>query len=177
LVRTFLHHPSSRKGITEKAQPISRAATALACSPFQNDIYYSLVKTPGSQRHGVPWNKKRRRHLVACTRQPTGPTGTPRDFRHTASINFDAVETPELNYEQWRDLLRPNFGLYTVDNPKTLPAGFAPGTSSDLMRPKSGTINAIANGHKGIFALTALITAVPYFRSLNDQRSFKMIGL
>jgi AraC family transcriptional activator of tynA and feaB len=30
----------------------------------------------------------------------------------------DLLETPELNYEQWRDLLRPNFGLYTVDDPK-----------------------------------------------------------
>jgi AraC family transcriptional activator of tynA and feaB len=30
----------------------------------------------------------------------------------------DLLETPELNYEQWRDLLRPDFGLYTVDNPK-----------------------------------------------------------
>jgi len=27
-------------------------------------------------------------------------------------------KTPELNYEQWRDLLRPNFGLYTADDPK-----------------------------------------------------------
>ena len=30
----------------------------------------------------------------------------------------DLLNTPELNYEQWRDLLRPNFGLYTVDDPK-----------------------------------------------------------
>jgi AraC family transcriptional regulator, positive regulator of tynA and feaB len=30
----------------------------------------------------------------------------------------DLLKTPELNYEQWRDLLRPNFGLYTVDDPK-----------------------------------------------------------
>jgi AraC family transcriptional activator of tynA and feaB len=30
----------------------------------------------------------------------------------------DLLETPELNYEQWRDLVRPNFGLYTVDDPK-----------------------------------------------------------
>jgi AraC family transcriptional regulator, positive regulator of tynA and feaB len=30
----------------------------------------------------------------------------------------DLLDTPELNYEQWRDLLRPNFGLYTVDDPK-----------------------------------------------------------
>jgi AraC family transcriptional regulator, positive regulator of tynA and feaB len=30
----------------------------------------------------------------------------------------DLLETPELNYEQWRDLLRPNFGLHTVDDPK-----------------------------------------------------------
>jgi AraC family transcriptional activator of tynA and feaB len=30
----------------------------------------------------------------------------------------DLLETPELNYEQWRDLLRPNFGLYTIDDPK-----------------------------------------------------------
>jgi AraC family transcriptional regulator, positive regulator of tynA and feaB len=28
------------------------------------------------------------------------------------------LDTPKLNYEQWRDLLRPNFGLYTVDDPK-----------------------------------------------------------
>jgi AraC family transcriptional activator of tynA and feaB len=30
----------------------------------------------------------------------------------------DLLETPELNYEQWRDLLRPNFGLYTISDPK-----------------------------------------------------------
>jgi AraC family transcriptional regulator, positive regulator of tynA and feaB len=30
----------------------------------------------------------------------------------------DLLDTPELNYEQWRDLLRPNFGLYTIDDPK-----------------------------------------------------------
>ena len=30
----------------------------------------------------------------------------------------DLLETPELNYEQWRDLLRPNFGLHRVDDPK-----------------------------------------------------------
>jgi AraC-like DNA-binding protein len=30
----------------------------------------------------------------------------------------DLLKTPELNYEQWRDLLRPHFGLYTPDNPK-----------------------------------------------------------
>jgi AraC family transcriptional activator of tynA and feaB len=29
----------------------------------------------------------------------------------------DLLNTPELNYEQWRDLLRPNFGLYTVGDP------------------------------------------------------------
>jgi AraC family transcriptional regulator, positive regulator of tynA and feaB len=28
------------------------------------------------------------------------------------------LTTPALNFEQWRDLLRPNFGLYTVDDPK-----------------------------------------------------------
>jgi hypothetical protein len=26
----------------------------------------------------------------------------------------DLLNTPELNYEQWRNLLRPNFGLHTV---------------------------------------------------------------
>jgi AraC family transcriptional regulator, positive regulator of tynA and feaB len=30
----------------------------------------------------------------------------------------DLLKTPELNYEQWRDLLRPNFGVYTPDDPK-----------------------------------------------------------
>jgi AraC-like DNA-binding protein len=30
----------------------------------------------------------------------------------------DFLSTPELNYEQWRDLLRPNWGLYTPDDPK-----------------------------------------------------------
>jgi hypothetical protein len=33
----------------------------------------------------------------------------------------DLLSTPELNYEQWRDMLRPNWGLYTPDDPK----GFA----------------------------------------------------
>jgi AraC-like DNA-binding protein len=30
----------------------------------------------------------------------------------------DLLQTPELNYEQWRDLLRPLYGLHTIDNPK-----------------------------------------------------------
>ena len=30
----------------------------------------------------------------------------------------DFLGTPELNYEQWRDALRPNWGLYTPDDPK-----------------------------------------------------------
>jgi AraC-like DNA-binding protein len=30
----------------------------------------------------------------------------------------DLLNTPKLNYEQWRDLLRPNFGVYTPDDPK-----------------------------------------------------------
>jgi hypothetical protein len=29
------------------------------------------------------------------------------------------VSTAELNYDQWRDALRPNWGLYTPDNPKS----------------------------------------------------------
>jgi AraC family transcriptional activator of tynA and feaB len=32
--------------------------------------------------------------------------------------NADVLGTAELNYEQWRDLLRPNWGLYTPDDPK-----------------------------------------------------------
>jgi len=32
--------------------------------------------------------------------------------------NADLLGTAELNYEQWRDLLRPNWGLYTPDDPK-----------------------------------------------------------
>jgi AraC family transcriptional regulator, positive regulator of tynA and feaB len=30
----------------------------------------------------------------------------------------DLLQTPELNYEQWRDLVRPIYGLHTIDNPK-----------------------------------------------------------
>jgi AraC-like DNA-binding protein len=30
----------------------------------------------------------------------------------------DLLQTPELNYEQWRDLWRPICGLHTIDNPK-----------------------------------------------------------
>jgi AraC-like DNA-binding protein len=30
----------------------------------------------------------------------------------------DLLSTPALNYEQWRDMLRPNWGLYTTDDPK-----------------------------------------------------------
>ncbi|MCC8953513.1 helix-turn-helix domain-containing protein [Bradyrhizobium sp. Pear77] len=35
--------------------------------------------------------------------------------------NPDLLRTTELNYEEWRDMLRPNWGLYTPDDPK----GFA----------------------------------------------------
>jgi AraC family transcriptional activator of tynA and feaB len=38
----------------------------------------------------------------------------------------DLLETPELNYEQWRDLLRPEFGLHTVHNPKAFAGRFRP---------------------------------------------------
>ena len=37
--------------------------------------------------------------------------------------------TPALNYEQWRDMLRPNWGLYTADDPK----GFAGRVRSRLI--------------------------------------------
>jgi AraC family transcriptional activator of tynA and feaB len=30
----------------------------------------------------------------------------------------DFLSTPELNYEGWKDALRPNWGLYTPDDPK-----------------------------------------------------------
>lgn len=30
----------------------------------------------------------------------------------------DFLNAPMLNYEQWRDMLRPDWGLYTVDDPK-----------------------------------------------------------
>jgi AraC family transcriptional regulator, positive regulator of tynA and feaB len=30
----------------------------------------------------------------------------------------DFLNTPEVNYEQWRYLLRPYWGLYTPDDPK-----------------------------------------------------------
>jgi AraC family transcriptional regulator, positive regulator of tynA and feaB len=30
------------------------------------------------------------------------------------------LKMPELNYEQWRELLRPNFGVYTPDDPKAV---------------------------------------------------------
>jgi hypothetical protein len=30
----------------------------------------------------------------------------------------DFLSTPELNYEQWREVLRPNWGLYTPDEHK-----------------------------------------------------------
>jgi AraC family transcriptional activator of tynA and feaB len=39
----------------------------------------------------------------------------------TMHPSADLLSTPELNYEQWRDMLRPNWGLYTPDDPK----GFA----------------------------------------------------
>jgi hypothetical protein len=92
----------------------------------------------------------------------------------------DLLKTPELNYEQWIDLLRPNFGVYTPDDPKAFVGGFALGASSDLMGRKSAARFAlpngytIANGHKGIFVLTALITAMPYFWSMDDQRRDRM---
>jgi AraC-like DNA-binding protein len=34
------------------------------------------------------------------------------------SPSADFLSTPELNYEQWRDVLRPNWGLYTPNDPK-----------------------------------------------------------
>jgi hypothetical protein len=35
--------------------------------------------------------------------------------------NRESFSTPALNYEQWREMLRPNWGLYSTDDPK----GFA----------------------------------------------------
>src|SRR6478736_4028045 len=39
----------------------------------------------------------------------------------TMHSSADLLGTLELSYEEWRDMLRPNWGLYTPDNPK----GFA----------------------------------------------------
>ena len=47
----------------------------------------------------------------------------PADFEMDTIIRWspDLLSTPALGYEQWRDMLHPNWGLYTVDDPK----GFA----------------------------------------------------
>jgi hypothetical protein len=74
----------------------------------------------------------------------------------------------ELNYEQWRDLVCPNFGLHRVDEPKAF-AGRVHFRSIFGFRASEMRNNKFANGHKGIFALMALITAMPYFRSMDDQ--------
>jgi hypothetical protein len=36
-------------------------------------------------------------------------------------LSAELLDTPELNYQQWRDMLRPNWGLYSPEDPK----GFA----------------------------------------------------
>jgi hypothetical protein len=50
----------------------------------------------------------------------------------------DLLSTPELNYEQWRDALRPDWGLYTPDDPKSF-AGRA--TSRSICRLKASDIS------------------------------------
>lgn len=84
----------------------------------------------------------------------------------------DFLGTPELNYEQWRDALRPNWGLYTPDDP--LLVGCALGASADLTHRILATILAAASGRNGIFASTVLTITMPYFRLPDDQRSFRM---
>jgi hypothetical protein len=39
-------------------------------------------------------------------------------WRRMMHPSTEFLSTPELNYEQWRDILRPNWGLYTPDDPK-----------------------------------------------------------
>ena len=50
----------------------------------------------------------------------------------------DLLGTPELNYEQWRDALRPDWGLYTPDDPKVF-AGRA--TSRSICGLKASDIS------------------------------------
>jgi hypothetical protein len=72
---------------------------------------------------------------------------------------------------------RPNFGVYTPDDPKAFVGRVRSRSIFGFQASEIRNNKSFVNGHKGIFALTALITAMPYFRSLDDQRSFKMIML
>src|SRR5260370_35570215 len=61
--------------------------------------------------------------------------------------------------------------------PKPLSAACALGASADLVHRILATMFGVASGHKRIFALTALITFMSYFRLLDDLRLFRMITL
>jgi hypothetical protein len=85
--------------------------------------------------------------------------------------------TAELNYEQWRDLLRPNWGLYTPDDPKAFVGSVR---SSSIYGFNASDISGNARRcerSKRMFALTASTTSMPYFRLLDNQRSSRMIRL
>jgi hypothetical protein len=78
---------------------------------------FELRKTfqlPSSERH----NRARLGDLTARTVEKAGLEASLGASNHSLRIeatmrSADLLDTPELNYEQWRDLLRPNWGLYT----------------------------------------------------------------
>jgi hypothetical protein len=84
----------------------------------------------------------------------------------------DLLSTPSLNYEQWRDMLRPNWGLYIADDPKSF-AGRVRTRKISGFNVSDATMFACVSGLKEMFALMALTTTMPYSRLPDDQRSFR----
>ena len=91
--------------------------------------------------------------------------------------NADLVGTTELSYEQWRDLLRPNWGLYTPDDPKAFVGRVRSRSICGFNASDISGNGRRCGGRKRMFALTASTTSMPYFRLPDDQRSPRMIRL
>ena len=81
--------------------------------------------------------------------------------------NSGLLNTAEVNYEQWRDLLRPNWGLYTVNDPSAFVGkvrsrsiyGF---NTSDMSSNDRGCERTQQDIRRA-----ASTTSMPYFRFLD----------
>jgi hypothetical protein len=89
----------------------------------------------------------------------------------------DFLSTAEYNYEEWRDALRPNWGLYTPDDPKSFSGGCNLEVSAALMHRISLIILSVASIPTVIFAWTVWTTTMRYFRLMAGQRLFRTTGL
>jgi hypothetical protein len=82
----------------------------------------------------------------------------------------------ELNYEQWRDALRPDWGLYTPDRPKSFAGHVRSQTICGLKASQISNNAQRCERTRRDIRLDVSTIGMPFFRLVPGQRSSRMIA-